>query len=69
MEVVTMFTRARCGLCEDMKAELERRGYQVKEVDIDQDEALVRKYGHDVPVVIREDGSELARHRLPPYVS
>jgi hypothetical protein len=48
-----------------MKAELEHRGYDVREVDIDQDEALVRQYGWDVPVVVREDGSVLAMHRLP----
>jgi glutaredoxin len=65
MEVVTMYTRAGCGLCDDMKAELERRGYEVREVDIAQDETLVRKYGLDIPVVVRADGSELARHRLP----
>jgi len=59
-----MYTRAGCGLCDDMKTELERRGYEVREVDIDGDEDLVRKYGWDVPVVVRADGSELARHRL-----
>ena len=64
METVTMYTRGGCGLCDEMKAELIRRGYAVIEVDIDQDEALVKKYGWDIPVVVRSDGTELARHRL-----
>ena len=65
METVTLYTRPGCGLCDEMKAELERRGYRVREVDIDQDEALTRQYGWDIPVVLREDGSVLAKHRLP----
>lgn len=65
MEDVILYTRAGCGLCDDMKAELVRRGYRVREVDIDQDAALVREYGFDVPVVVRADGSILAKHVLP----
>ncbi len=66
METVTLYTRAGCGLCDRMKTELERRGYRVREVDIDQDAELSRRYGQDIPVVLREDGSLLARHRLDP---
>jgi len=66
VETVTLYTRTGCGLCDTMKAELERRGYQVLEVDIDTDPELVRRYGHDIPVVVRTDGRELARHRLAP---
>ena len=62
--MVTLYTRAGCGLCGTMKAELERRGYRVVEVDIDMDPELARRYGHDIPVVVRADGTELARHRL-----
>lgn len=65
MEEVILYTRGGCGLCDDMKAELVRRGYRVREVDIDQDEALTRQYGWDVPVVVRLDGTLLAKHRLP----
>ncbi len=60
---VTLYTRPGCGLCNEMKAELERRGYQVYEVDIDQDPELKRKYGHDIPVAVL-DGKVLAKHRL-----
>jgi glutaredoxin len=61
---VTLYTRPGCGLCDEMKAELVRRGYRVREVDIDRDEALLRRYMFDIPVAVRPDGSELARHRL-----
>ena len=64
MEELILYTRGGCGLCDDMKAELVRRGYRVREVDIDRDEALVAKYGWDVPVVVRQDGSVFAKHRL-----
>ena len=65
-EEVILYTRSACGLCDDMKAELVRRGYRVREVDIDQDADLVAKYGWDVPVVVRLDGRLLAMHRLSP---
>jgi glutaredoxin len=64
MELVTLYTRPGCGLCDDMKVELERRGYQVREVNIDQDAELVRQYGWDIPVVVRADGSVLVKHRF-----
>lgn len=64
MELVTLYTRPGCGLCDDMKAELERRGYHVREVNIDQDAELVRQYGWDIPVVVRADGSILVKHRF-----
>ena len=63
MPSVTLYTRIGCGLCEEMKAELERRGYDVTEVDVDADPELKRKYGMDVPVAL-VDGKLLAKHRL-----
>ena len=63
MGSVTLYTRGRCGLCEQMKAELERRGYDVTEVDVDADPELKRKYGLDVPVAFM-NGKLLAKHRL-----
>jgi len=66
METVTLYTRRGCKLCDEMKAELGRRGYEVHEVDIDQDPELVRRYDHDIPVVVRGDGTELVRHRFGP---
>ena len=63
MPLVTLYTRAGCGLCDEMKAALEKRGYRVSEVDVDADPELQRKYGLDVPVAF-VDGKLLAKHRL-----
>jgi hypothetical protein len=48
-----------------MKSGLERLGYHVTEVNIDLDPELTRRYGHDIPVAVRDDGTIVARHRLP----
>lgn len=64
MEPLTLFTRPGCCLCEEMKAELQRRGHTVVEVDIDEDEQLLRRYLLDIPVAVRRDGTVFARHRL-----
>ena len=61
--LVTLYTRPGCGLCDAMKTALERRGYDVAEVNIDLYLALKRKYGNDIPVAVL-DGEEIARHRL-----
>ena len=47
-----------------MKAGLHDRGYQVREVNIDDDPELTRRYGVDIPVAVRADGTLLAKHRL-----
>jgi glutaredoxin len=61
---VTLYSRHECHLCDEMKAELERRGYRVTVVDIDGDRELKRKYGWDIPVAVLDDGTVLAKHRL-----
>ncbi|MEZ5367450.1 MAG: glutaredoxin family protein [Bryobacterales bacterium] len=63
MPPVTLYTRAGCCLCDEMKAALEQRGYVVIEVDIDADPELKAKYGLDIPVAV-QDGKLLAKHRL-----
>ena len=63
MPPVTLYTRAGCCLCDEMKAALEQRGYVVVEVDIDADPELKAKYGLDIPVAV-QDGKLLAKHRL-----
>ncbi|MCB1018681.1 MAG: glutaredoxin family protein [Bryobacterales bacterium] len=63
MPPVTLYTRAGCGLCDEMKAALEQRGYVVVEVDIDADPELKAKYGLDIPVAV-QGGKLLAKHRL-----
>jgi glutaredoxin len=58
---VVVYTRAGCGLCRTAEAlvEQEAAGASVRRVDVDADEALVRRYGVRVPVV-SVDGDEVA---------
>ena len=55
MLVVTLYTRSGCGLCEQVKADLEalreQFPHQLVEVDIDSDPALQRTYLLEIPVV------------------
>ena len=60
---ITLYTRPGCSLCDKMKAALEQRGYEVREINVDLDPELERKYGHDVPVAV-QNGRILAKHRL-----
>ncbi len=66
MEVV-LYTRAGCHLCDEAKKELmplrDEFHFTLREVDIDSDEALRVRYGHDIPVVFL-DGRKVAKHRL-----
>ena len=52
---VTLYTRAGCCLCDDVKrvlAEARRHAdFDYEEVDIDRDPELVRRYNDEVPVV------------------
>lgn len=65
MTNVTLYTRENCHLCDDAKAAIKASGVDVelREVDIDSDPALVRRYGKDVPVIV-VDGVEALRHRV-----
>lgn len=63
---VTLYTRPGCGLCDEMKQELLRRGYQIREVNIDDDPELKKRYRVDIPVAVLADGTVLAKHRLDP---
>jgi hypothetical protein len=65
MERITLYTRPGCQLCDEMKAALERLGYQVTPVNIDEDRELKKRYGWDIPVAVAPDGRVLAKHRLP----
>jgi 4a-hydroxytetrahydrobiopterin dehydratase len=65
--VVTLYTRRNCHLCDEAKANIAASGIAVtlREVDIDDDPALRRRYTNDVPV-IEIDGVEAFRHRVDP---
>jgi glutaredoxin len=58
---VVLYTRPDCHLCDDARAMLERaraeRYFELAEVDIDSDDALLRRYLERIPV-IAIDGEE-----------
>lgn len=64
---LTLYTRPGCHLCDEMKvviAELrQHRAFVLTEIDISTDDALERRYGHDIPVLLL-NGDEVARHRV-----
>lgn len=56
----TVLSRPDCGLCEQLLRELGEElspteAARVQVVDIDQDPALARKYGHRIPVLLADD--------------
>ena len=61
MVTVTMFSRERCGLCDEAREVIEAvrtdAPFEYEEVRIDGDEELERTYGLRVPVVL-VDGEE-----------
>jgi hypothetical protein len=62
-----LVSRAGCGLCEEMLAELaalpEMRDWPVALLDIDTDGAAQRRYGHKIPVLLF-DGEIVCHGRL-----
>lgn len=62
--VVTLYTREGCTLCKQAEQLLRpiaaRHGFGVELVDIERDEALLRRYLFEIPVIVAE-GRELAR--------
>ena len=60
---VKLYMRQRCHLCEEAKSLLEKLQHQwdfeITEVDIDQDDVLIEKYGITIPV-IEIKGEEVA---------
>ena len=77
--VVTLYGRPGCHLCDDARAALERvragaggRAFALREIDIERDDELFKRYLERIPVVCL-DGEELfdfevdeaaLRHRL-----
>jgi glutaredoxin len=64
---LTLYTRAGCHLCEEMKAALgplvREFGARLAEVDVDGDEEVRAMYGNDVPVLFL-GARKVAKHRL-----
>ena len=51
-----LFSRPGCGLCEEMRAELERlpaaRGFALEVLDVDSNPDTRARYGHKIPVLL-----------------
>jgi glutaredoxin len=66
---VTLYTREGCHLCESAKIAMEpilkQFGVRLREVDVDRDPALQRRYTEDVPVIFI-GSREAARHKIDP---
>ena len=66
---VIIYSRPGCHLCDEAKAAIEKSGlsdcYTLEEVNIESDDELLRKYKHDIPVIMI-DGQEAFRHRVDP---
>ena len=60
---VTLYTRQNCPLCDKAKATLLAAGITPREIDVDLDLDLMRRFGDDVPVIYIDD-SEAFRHRI-----
>ena len=62
---VTLYTRQNCPLCEKAKTVLTAAGVSPREVDVDLDLDLLRRFTNDVPVIYI-NGAEAFRHRVDP---
>lgn len=64
---LTLYSRAWCHLCDDMRTALEpllaEFGAQVEVIDVDSDPSLEARYNELVPVLLC-DGIELCHYRL-----
>lgn len=65
--IVEFYGKQGCHLCEKVREELlemrEFVAFELREIDITRDPALLSRYRYDVPVVL-VNGEELARHRI-----
>jgi glutaredoxin len=64
---VLLYTRPGCHLCEEAKREIAAAGcsdqYELEEINIDDDPALVERYGWEIPVVTI-NGIKAFKYRL-----
>jgi glutaredoxin len=69
MPTVTLYTRARCHLCDVAKDVLAQvradQPFDLEVVDVDGDPALAARYGTEVPVVL-VDGRKAFKYRVDP---
>ncbi len=65
---IVIYTRRDCSLCERMEAgarEIAGPGTQIALVEIDDDPALVQRFGRDIPVLCVDD-EVVCKHFLDP---
>lgn len=66
-KALTLYVRDSCHLCEQMRAALapwqERRGFELKLIEIDDDPALLDRFGDRVPVLAQGE-REICHYRL-----
>ena len=64
---LTLYTRSRCHLCEEMKSALapvlREFSLALREVDVDSDPALTTRFGEEVPVLFLDE-DKVAKYRL-----
>ena len=66
---VIVYSRPGCHLCDEAKAAILSAGcsdqFVLEEINIESDEELLRKYKHDIPVIVI-NGVESFIHRVDP---
>ena len=67
---IRLYTKPVCGLCDDLKAELDALAptypHQLEEVNIESDPALFEAFRFTIPVLsFRQDGEEKDRLQAP----
>ena len=66
---VIIYSRPGCHLCDEAKTAIENSNctdrYTLEEVNIESDDALLKKYKYDIPVILI-NGEEAFRHRVDP---
>jgi glutaredoxin len=66
---LTLYSRAGCHLCDEMKAVVQRAVHtmaaaiRIEEIDISTDAALEARYGLEIPVLLI-DGKKAAKYRV-----
>ncbi len=65
---LTLYSRAGCHLCEEMRQQLEalqqQHDFLLNVVDIDADSYLHLRYGDRVPVLVAAEEQEICHYRL-----
>jgi hypothetical protein len=59
VKALRLYGRRGCHLCEELAAELGRRGIAFDEINVDADPVLKEKYGLRVPVLTDAEGHEI----------